>query len=610
MNLQFDEIKIKAVNFDGSVVVSGLASTSSLDGDNERMIITPNALENALPAFREIGSPVKVEHGKNIKYGDEKVGTVNNFEYLDKENFNLDNPVPKPTQISVVATITDPQASQEVLNKILGGFSIGVRVKKSYNENGLGVPGIFLVPNTGYQILTNIEILELTICKTPKNKDCFFKIVENNDQNILTDYVNKIGEKVKAYDLNAEIINYATNEEGKKFYQLDFEGLKLKSVFVEEGKLKAGESKVENIIEKEKALDGQTSETGKGLVQTNTQINPNPKKFYTKVLEKKHLKSLNEKENSLDEVYKKYQSLTNMGASELENWSKSPYSRLASLSRTPLTRNLILKEKPKAKWTTRDVKNANRTIAFVSRMKNAEQGKNLIIDGKDIGMSKKDIALKNWAYNPTKTKAQPINPDPIPLKKSTMFDTLLKPLMAKLTELNPEAKDIKIDTLELENGDKEVYATIDEKPLVYSIVEKDGDFTLIPVTSDDEEMKGEGDDEAKAGDKSEAEKPKMDTSKEGMEKGEMPVKSKMDTEASDKLDKIILAIGELTKLVTPLVKTKGMEGEQPKEEKPKDKMDEPKEADKSYANKEKAVTKETPNPFYIPNYQAGYRTFN
>lgn len=127
-------------------------------------------------------------------------------------------------------------------------------------------------------------------------------------------------------------------------------------------------------------------------------LNKEKAKFYTKVWERQHDKQMESKSQNLDEVFKKYHETVNMGAKELQKWAENPYSRLASLSRAPIRRNLALLSKPKDKWTSRDVTNANKTIAFISRMKNAEQGAKLKVDGKEIPYSKRDIALRNWAY--------------------------------------------------------------------------------------------------------------------------------------------------------------------------------------------------------------------
>ena len=100
----------------------------------------------------------------------------------------------------------------------------------------------------------------------------------------------------------------------------------------------------------------------------------------------------------VDEVYAKYQDTVNMSFSELEAWSKTECSKLASLDRSPINRNLRLLSTKKADWGANEVKSANRTISFVSRMKNMEQGKPV----NKTCPSKRDISLKNWAYNPNK----------------------------------------------------------------------------------------------------------------------------------------------------------------------------------------------------------------
>jgi len=100
----------------------------------------------------------------------------------------------------------------------------------------------------------------------------------------------------------------------------------------------------------------------------------------------------------VDEVYAKYHDTVNMSYSELEAWSKTECSKLASLDRSPVNRNLNLLSKKKSDWGANEVKSANRTISFVSRMKNMEQGKPV---NKECP-SKRDISLKNWAYNPNK----------------------------------------------------------------------------------------------------------------------------------------------------------------------------------------------------------------
>ena len=105
-------------------------------------------------------------------------------------------------------------------------------------------------------------------------------------------------------------------------------------------------------------------------------------------------------EDKISEVYKKYHDTVNMGYNALETWSKNPCSRSASLSRSPIARNLNLLSKKKQDWTMADVRSANRTISFVSRMKGAEQGEKVKGPDGESCPSKRDISLKNWAYNP------------------------------------------------------------------------------------------------------------------------------------------------------------------------------------------------------------------
>jgi HK97 family phage portal protein len=104
------------------------------------------------------------------------------------------------------------------------------------------------------------------------------------------------------------------------------------------------------------------------------------------------------KSERLDEVYSKYKSVTNMGYAELEAWSKTECSKKASLDRAPIERNLRLLSKSKEDWTSKDLEDANRTISFVSRMRGAEQGE----PASEGCPSKRDISLKNWAYDPSK----------------------------------------------------------------------------------------------------------------------------------------------------------------------------------------------------------------
>jgi len=102
-------------------------------------------------------------------------------------------------------------------------------------------------------------------------------------------------------------------------------------------------------------------------------------------------------QKELNKVYSKYKDKTNMTYTELLIWSKNPASKKASLDRSPIRRNLRLLKKPKSQWTTQDIRDANKTISFISRMRKVKSGKKI-----ENKLSKRDIALLNWAYNPYK----------------------------------------------------------------------------------------------------------------------------------------------------------------------------------------------------------------
>jgi HK97 family phage portal protein len=110
----------------------------------------------------------------------------------------------------------------------------------------------------------------------------------------------------------------------------------------------------------------------------------------------------------LDDVYRRWQRLVNMSASELRTWAKSPCSKKASLNpANVIRRNLRLLETKKADWDGSHVKAAKRAISFISRMRGAQQGP----PAAEGCPSKRDISLRNWAFNPQKSRnGQPVKP--------------------------------------------------------------------------------------------------------------------------------------------------------------------------------------------------------
>lgn len=103
-----------------------------------------------------------------------------------------------------------------------------------------------------------------------------------------------------------------------------------------------------------------------------------------------------EKALDIDEVYTRYRQTVNMSATSLENWSNNDCSRRASLNRSPINRNLNLLRKKKSEWTAADARSANRTISFVERMRGMPKGEPAV----QGCPSKRDISLRNWAFNP------------------------------------------------------------------------------------------------------------------------------------------------------------------------------------------------------------------
>ena len=102
--------------------------------------------------------------------------------------------------------------------------------------------------------------------------------------------------------------------------------------------------------------------------------------------------------DELDAVFASWRASVNMSASELEAWSENECSRKASVDPAAvIARNLRLLRKNKDEWDERDIKDAKRTISFIARMKAMPKGE-------PVGdcPSKRDISLRNWAYNPDK----------------------------------------------------------------------------------------------------------------------------------------------------------------------------------------------------------------
>lgn len=110
-------------------------------------------------------------------------------------------------------------------------------------------------------------------------------------------------------------------------------------------------------------------------------------------------KVLRVKEAMILDAYNRYHCIVNMSFKELLRWARNPCSRKASLSRRPIKHNLELLRTPAHRWNMKHFRWANKTIAFISRMKKVNSGK---IISSDCPYSKKTISLKNWGFDPSK----------------------------------------------------------------------------------------------------------------------------------------------------------------------------------------------------------------
>ena len=143
-------------------------------------------------------------------------------------------------------------------------------------------------------------------------------------------------------------------------------------------------------------------------------------------------------QDELDAVYSSWRDAVNMSASELKAWDANECSRKASVDADAvIKRNLELLETPKDKWDRRLVDNAKRTVSFVARMKNMEQGEPV---SEACPISKRDISLKNWAYDPMKksTKSDVA-------EQTAATDPLQECVSSKIPKLIDEHPEWKID---------------------------------------------------------------------------------------------------------------------------------------------------------------------
>ena len=138
----------------------------------------------------------------------------------------------------------------------------------------------------------------------------------------------------------------------------------------------------------------------------------------------------------IDATYTAWRDAVNMSASELKAWDSDPCSRKASVDADAvIKRNLRLLETAKENWDADLIEDAKRTISFVARMKNMEQGEPV---SEACPISKRDISLKNWAYDPMKKSTKSEAP-------VTAADPLQECVSSKIPKLIEEHPEWKID---------------------------------------------------------------------------------------------------------------------------------------------------------------------
>lgn len=108
-------------------------------------------------------------------------------------------------------------------------------------------------------------------------------------------------------------------------------------------------------------------------------------------------------EEEIEKRYEAFQDATNMSASEVEEWAESDCSDLASQNPSEVRERVIgLLRTNKDDWGEEEYRDAGRVVSFISRMRGVQQG-----DPAEEGCpSERDIALRNWAFDPSKSSKE------------------------------------------------------------------------------------------------------------------------------------------------------------------------------------------------------------
>jgi hypothetical protein len=452
MSKEFEKSFDSVVNFtksfknSGDLIVNGCVMSNSLDLEGDSLTPSPNALKKAIPEFEKNGAIMLASHGKNPDYGFKKLGYWYNFK-VTPENYSIDTPELPLVKMYASGIIQDNQAKVDTLNRKFNGSSVRVSALQLWQDA------------IGKSLITDLLIKEISICNIPMNQDCYFDSIKDTDSIAdeflykVGQKVNAFGREafVKSMLIGSDnsrkyVLDFADEylksvdvfEEDLidyyKSYVTDFNDVsfenQLRNIIrnkvknegyyiptqqlvnwkydftfpVRFGKnleysteIKLDSSGKAQVLKKIKGADMKESVTDivKGLDSDLGQTNYTMKIKKEKGLYTTEYFRAKGKEAKLDEVFKKYHETVNMSYSQLQEWSQNPKSKVASLDRSPIRRNLRLLSKKKEDWTQKDITDANRTISYVNRAKAIGKGK---VTGKSEPFGRNEIALRNWAY--------------------------------------------------------------------------------------------------------------------------------------------------------------------------------------------------------------------
>jgi phage head maturation protease len=144
----YSEIDSIVKNDDGTIIVTGYASSGSVDSDGET--ITPEAMKAAIPDYMKFGA-VREMHGKNA------AGTALSAEVQDDGR----------TLFS--ALIVDPIAIKKVETKTYKGFSIGGSVPPGGRDP------------VNKTLIKQLKLVEVSLVDRPANPDAVITMYKSDD---------------------------------------------------------------------------------------------------------------------------------------------------------------------------------------------------------------------------------------------------------------------------------------------------------------------------------------------------------------------------------------------------------------------------------------------